>query len=134
MSDVERIRSCIDEIETALARIDRRFQGIESPDDFIVSDEGLDKLDGIAMMLVWMGESLKKMDRLGAGSYLEAHPEVNWKGAKGMRDILSHDYNRVDSEAVYEVCREHLGGVRTAIRAIREELVSREKSDDARKG
>ncbi|NER82038.1 MAG: hypothetical protein F6K42_21245 [Leptolyngbya sp. SIO1D8] len=40
-------------------RIERRFVNIQSAEDFTLSHEGLDKLDGIAMMLIGMGESIK---------------------------------------------------------------------------
>lgn len=67
------------------------------------------------MMLIWLGESLKKLDKLGAQELLAKHPKADWKGAKGMRDILSHDYGRADPEAVVNVCRDHLEPIRTAL-------------------
>ncbi len=60
------------------------------PDDFLVSDAGIDKLDAICMMLIAIGESLTNLDRVTDGKFLEKFPEVDWKGAKGMRDIISH--------------------------------------------
>ena len=61
MSDVALLREVLRQIEEAINRIDRRFKGIQFAEDFITSDEGLDKLDSIAMMLIWMGESIKNL-------------------------------------------------------------------------
>jgi hypothetical protein len=45
------------EIEEAIRRIERRFQGIQNANDFTTSDEGLDRLDGIGMMLIAISEN-----------------------------------------------------------------------------
>jgi hypothetical protein len=37
------------EINEAIRRIERRFTGINTPDDFTRDDEGLDRLDSISM-------------------------------------------------------------------------------------
>ncbi|MGF1517518.1 MAG: DUF86 domain-containing protein [Nodosilinea sp.] len=89
MYDREVLLEILHQISEALDRIERRFSGIQSPEDFIQGDEGIDKLDGIAMMLIWMGESIKSLEKSGGRDLLNAYPEVDWKGAKGTRDILS---------------------------------------------
>ena len=40
------------EIEEAIRRIERRFTDIQEAGDFTANDEGLDRLDGIGMMLM----------------------------------------------------------------------------------
>ena len=40
----------LEQIDEALAKIERRFANIDSPDDFPDSDQGQDMPDGIAMM------------------------------------------------------------------------------------
>ena len=52
------------QIEDALERINRRSKGINSPDAFLDTPEGLDKLDAICMMLIAVGETFKKIDEL----------------------------------------------------------------------
>ena len=42
------------QILMAAQRIDRRFAPIESPDEFLDSDDGLDRMDAICMMLILM--------------------------------------------------------------------------------
>ncbi|HIE31007.1 MAG TPA: hypothetical protein EYP67_01315 [Methanosarcinales archaeon] len=50
----------LEQIDEALAKIKRRFINIDSPDDFLDSDCGLDMLDGIAMMLIATQGELQK--------------------------------------------------------------------------
>ncbi len=39
----------------AIGRIERRISKISNPNDFIASDNGLDMLDSISMMLIAIG-------------------------------------------------------------------------------
>lgn len=52
MSDRELVEDIVAHIMTAIQRIERRFEGIKEPDDFVIDDIGIDKLDGITMMLI----------------------------------------------------------------------------------
>ncbi len=74
------------------------------------------------MMLIAIGESLKYLDTITGGDLLRRRPEVDWDGAKGIRDILSHHYQDVDAEIVYNVCREKMTGLLSTINAMQEEL------------
>ncbi len=38
-------------------------------------------------------------------SLLNRYPQIDWKSAKGMRDIISHHYFDLDAEAVFNVCK-----------------------------
>lgn len=53
----------LDFILESLRLIKRRFIGIASSDNFLDSDEGLDKLDAISMRLQSIGEALKNLDK-----------------------------------------------------------------------
>jgi uncharacterized protein with HEPN domain len=43
------------------------------------------------------------------------YPHVDWKGAKGIRDFLSHHYFVVDAEVIFDVCQNRIGGLKQAI-------------------
>lgn len=60
------------------------------------------------MLLIAVGESLKKIDKITNKDLLQRYQEVDWKGAKGMRDIISHHYFDVDAEEIFWVCKKHL--------------------------
>ena len=50
MSDPGLVLDILTSILTAIERIERRFRGINTPDDFVSNDDGIDRLDGTAMM------------------------------------------------------------------------------------
>jgi len=92
------------QIKQALERIINRFEPVEDVDFFLDSEEGLEKLDGICMQLIAIGESLKHIDKLTDKELLQQYPQINWKDAKGIRDIISHHYFDLDAEAIFDVC------------------------------
>lgn len=122
MYDREVLREILHQISEAIDRIERRFSGIQSAEDFMQSDDGVDRLDGIAMMLIWMGESIKNLEKVGGQDLLNAYPNVDWKGAKGTRDILSHHYEDIDAEVVFYICDRHLGSIKMAISGMIQQL------------
>jgi uncharacterized protein with HEPN domain len=119
MYDKSLVLELMDEVEEAFARIDRRFSGINTPDDFVNSDDGLDRLDGIAMMLIAIGENIKKIDKMTQGELLAGHPEIQWPGVKGVRDVLAHDYFNIDNEEIYNICSNDLPLLKMAIKDMR---------------
>ena len=70
--------------------------------------DGMEKLDGICMLLIAVGESLKNIDKITGKTLLPRYPEIDWKGAKGMRDIISHHYFDIDAEEIFWVCENNL--------------------------
>ncbi|MGR3173296.1 MAG: HepT-like ribonuclease domain-containing protein [Candidatus Scalindua sp.] len=48
--------------------------------------------------------------------------EIDWKKAKGMRDIITHHYFDIDSETVFVVCSEHIPEMGRVIKKILEDL------------
>ena len=112
----------LEQIDEALARIKRRFASIGSPDDFLDSDCGLDMLDGIAMMLIAIGENFKKIDKETEGKLLAHYPDIHWHGVKGVRDILSHVYFNIDAEEIFCICDRDLPPLRDCVREMIKEL------------
>ncbi|MBW4583497.1 MAG: DUF86 domain-containing protein [Tildeniella nuda ZEHNDER 1965/U140] len=98
---------CI-EIDEAIRRIERRFTGIHSPEDFICDDNGLDRLDGISMMLIAISENIKRLEKIAGADFLNQYPDIPWLGIKGIRNILAHDYFNLDAEEIYKICSSDL--------------------------
>jgi uncharacterized protein with HEPN domain len=105
MCDTDLINEILRQILEAGKRIERRFLPVQDSNDFLTTDDGLDRLDAICMMLIAIGESLKNLDKLTNGELLARYPDVDWKGAKGARDIISHHYFDLNAEAVFGICR-----------------------------
>lgn len=108
-------------IAAAIEWIERRSQGIDSAEEFLTSDDGIDRLDGIAMMLIAIGENLKQLDFVAAIDLDHQFPDVDWKGAKGIRDFLSHHYFALDAEVIFDVCQNKIDGLKRAIDALLEQ-------------
>lgn len=53
---------------------------------------------------------------------MERYPQVDWKGAKGMRDIITHHYFDLDAEAVYNVCAAKLPEMKSVLLKIIEDI------------
>ena len=122
MYDAPLVRAILEQILEATKTISIRFKPIKSPNDFTDTPEGMEKLDAICMQLIALGESLKKIDKLTRHELLTKYPKVDWKGAKGLRDIIVHEYFNVDAEAIFAVCDKHILPLGDTIRRILEEL------------
>ncbi|MEA5535628.1 DUF86 domain-containing protein [Crocosphaera sp. XPORK-15E] len=107
------------EIEEAIRRIERRFTAIQKADDFIVNDDGLDRLDGISMMLIAISENIRRLDRMIGDVLNNRYPEVPWSEVKGIRNILAHDYFNIDPEEVYQICANDLPILKQVLAKIR---------------
>jgi len=122
MSNTELAQEVLSNIMVAIARIERRFEAIDTPDDFVIEDDGIDRLDGITMMLIAIGEQLKRLDTALDLNLHIAYPDVDWKGAKGIRDFLSHHYFNLDAEVIFDVCENKLNGLKQALLDIQKNL------------
>lgn len=115
MSDPTLLIEKLEQIQEALSRVERRFSNILSPNDFLDTPEGVDKLDAISMMLIAVGESFKKIDTETGGTLLALHPEIDWKGVKGVRDVLSHNYFNIDAEQIFFICQNNIKPLRHSV-------------------
>lgn len=127
MYDSSLILEKLIQIDEALQRVTRRFANISSPDDFR-DEEGTDMLDAIGMMLIAIGENLKKIDYTTNGELLKRYPSVNWRGAKGMRDILSHHYFDLDMTEVFNICQLNIPELIPVIKEVIDDLKQEQSS------
>ena len=115
MCDTELIRSSLIKIQTALDRILKRSETILSPDDFLTAPSGVERLESICMLLIAIGESVKRIDKATNKELLSHHPEIDWKGVMGMRDIIAHHYFDIDAVIVFDVMKNDLPAVKMTI-------------------
>lgn len=115
MCDTELIRSSLIKIQTALDRILKRSETILSPDDFLTTPSGVERLESICMLLIAIGESVKRIDKATNKELLSHYPEIDWKGVMGMRDIIAHYYFDIDAVIVFDVMKNNLPAVKMTI-------------------
>ncbi|MGQ3686238.1 MAG: HepT-like ribonuclease domain-containing protein [Candidatus Loosdrechtia sp.] len=65
--------------------------------------------------MINIGEALKHIDKLTDAKLLENYPEIDWKKAKGLRDIITHHYFDIDAETVFTVCKNHVPAMKEVI-------------------
>ena len=104
MYDKKLLLETLEQIHKLTKTILFRFEPIKNVSDFTDSPAGMEKLDSICMPLIAIGESLKKLDKITEGGLFKKYPEIEWRKAIGMRNIISHQYFDIDAEAVFHVC------------------------------
>jgi len=102
-------------ILTSIGLIEKRFESIKSSEDFLQSDEGLEKLDAISMRLQTIGEAVKNI--------LKTDPEIfskddkaYWSNIVKLREVISHHYIDIDSQIIYEICDEELSELKFKVK------------------
>jgi uncharacterized protein with HEPN domain len=122
MYDRELVLEILGQIYQATQTILKRFEPVKTLSDFTDSPAGMEKLDSICMLLIAIGEALKNLDKTTNKSLLSRYPQVDWKKAKGMRDIISHHYFETDVEVIYDVCKNHIPELTQTINKMIREL------------
>lgn len=128
MSNKQLLISILQQTEIAVRKILKRFESVETVSFFTDTTEGMEKLDAICMLLIAVGESLKNIDKITDKKLLIQYPDIDWKGAKGLRDIMAHHYFDVDAEEIFWVCEHHLTPLADVIQTIIHELQNSTRS------
>jgi uncharacterized protein with HEPN domain len=116
MFDRDLALALLRQIDQAADTIQSRTRDLHGPDDFTDTPAGREKLDGVCMQFMAIGEALKKVDRITESQLLARHPDVDWKGAIGFRDIIAHQYFDIDAEQVFWICTHSLKPMSAAIK------------------
>ncbi|MCL0083211.1 DUF86 domain-containing protein [Thermodesulfovibrionales bacterium] len=122
MYDRELVLAILGQIYQTVQTILKRFEPVKTVSDFTDSPKGLEKLDSICMLLIAIGEALKNLDKTTNKSVLPRYPQVDWKKAKGMRDIISYHYFETDAEVIYDVCKNNIPKLAQTINKMIREL------------
>jgi hypothetical protein len=85
MFDKDLVRSIFLQINEAIEKIKSRTAEALSPDYFTDSPAGIERLDGIAMLFIAIGESLKNVDKITSGGLLQRYSEIDWAGVSSSR-------------------------------------------------
>lgn len=52
----------------------------------------------------------------------QSHPEIQWRGMAGFRDVLIHNYMGVDLEEVWNILEKELPQIKSSLKAVLIEL------------
>lgn len=109
-------------IESALEMIIERAAVANTPDDFLLSPEGMMRLDAICMNLIALGEAVKGLDKITKGELLAGYPEIYWSGVMRMRDKIAHHYFEMDAEIVFKTLKEDIPMMLPVIRRMMKDI------------
>ena len=118
MYDKKLILHILSQINEAILKILKRFKSVKTVNDFTDTESGMEKFDSICMLLIALGEALKNLDKVTNRMLLTKYPQIDWKKAKGMRDIISHHYFEMDADIIFDVCQTKIPEVSQTIQQI----------------
>jgi uncharacterized protein with HEPN domain len=84
----------------ACRRIQRHAQGADGA-AFLGDDL---RQDAIVRQFTVLGEAAKRVSR----EYRASHPEIPWQQIAGFRDVVVHQYERVDLPRVWQIVTDEL--------------------------
>ncbi len=95
-------------------RINICTKDIKNPGDYDSSSHGITLFDATMMRLQAIGENLKKIEEKYP-EILDKHTEIEWVKIIRLRDIISHHYEKLQSEIVFEICTDFIPKLKKAI-------------------
>ena len=95
-------------IASTIERIINNSKYIDNSQYYVHSPAGMERLESTCMLLLAIGESIKGIDKMTRKQLLPNYPEVDWKGAMGIRDIIAHHYFDIDESIVFDVVKNKL--------------------------
>ncbi len=122
MFDKELVHYLVSLIIENIETVQRRTEDIQSSKDFTSTDTGMILLDSVCMKLVAIEESIKNLDKITNKELLAQYPQIQWKQAMGMRDIIVHHYFDVDAEQIYKTLKEDITLLWTVLIKIKNDL------------
>ena len=122
MPKVEYVLSALAKIEQTVERVIANSEQITSYNYYYMSPAGMERLESTCMLLIAIGESIKGIDKITNKELLPKYPEVDWKGAMGIRDIIAHHYFELDAEVVFDVVKNEFPNLLRTIQKMQKDL------------
>lgn len=95
-------------ISDAIAVIQQRTLHIQKSDDFLLSPDNMFILDGVCMKLIFIGESIKNIDKVSKGELFISYPSIPWIAIMKLRDVIAHHYFKIDADIIYTTIKDDL--------------------------
>jgi len=78
------------------AKILRYMEGVNTFSEFASNSE---KVDAVILNLEQIGETAKKL----SGDIKNRYPNINWLSIIGLRNMISHEYEGIRLEIIYDI-------------------------------
>lgn len=130
--DKKQILELIDMVLDAILVIQERTIHIQKGDDFLLSPDNMFILDGVCMKLIFIGESIKNIDKTTQGKLLRKYPIIPWKDVMKQRDLIAHHYFRIDADSIYATIKEDLPFLHQTLLNIKQDIYLMSSRGDER--
>ena len=118
----EETYSLLDKTIATVTSIISQSEPVSCVNDYLETPWGMERLESTSMLLIVMGESLKGLDKLTDGALLSRYPNIDWKGAKGLRDVIAHNYFDLDAEVIFEVVKNELPPMLSTLQKMKSDI------------
>ena len=106
--DKHKLQELLSMVIEAIDVIQSRSIRIKSGNDFLLSPDNMFILDGVCMKLIFIGESIKTIDKISKGELLSLYPSIPWSSIMKQRDLIAHHYFRIDADSIYATINQDL--------------------------
>jgi uncharacterized protein with HEPN domain len=114
MSDESKIKFNLDSILESIGMIIDRSKNIYSPEDFVNNPFGVTQLDAITMRIQVIRELLKKINKISP-DFFKKYKDIDWEKIIKMRDLISHHYDIINPDVIFDICKNHIPQLNSAI-------------------
>lgn len=108
------VKVYLDDILESITQIEDYTSGVTFQD----FEADTEKQDAVIRRFEIIGEAVKQMPK----EFISQYPNVAWKQAAGIRDVLIHDYSEVNLERVWNTVQQNLPELKTQIQSIWDSL------------
>ena len=115
------ISDILHNILDSIQLVQQRVSEISSADDFKKSPEGIKLLDSISMRLQFIGDSVKRIEKINR-QILANYPEVEWNKIINFRDFISHHYEMLNHEIIYDICTGKIPQLKSVVEKMLKEI------------
>ena len=74
----EEIVHLLTRVQKTIETIERRNQTIQSVHDYLLNENGMEKLDAACMLIQTIGENIKTINEKTEGKLFVQYPEIPW--------------------------------------------------------
>lgn len=92
-------------IQESIAAIESYFLPIKTANDFFIG-QGAMIFDAIGMRLQVLGENVKVLYKRNPEMFIDVEKEII--SIIRFRDLISHHYEKLDTEIIFEICSEYV--------------------------
>lgn len=91
-------------VSESILAIENYLPEINKAEDFKTSLQGRKSLDAVMMRLQSIGENIKKINKIDE-AFFETDLQFDTNNVIRFRDFISHHYEKLDSDIVFEICK-----------------------------